>query len=62
MGNDVANCPFCEDGLIVAGFEPVCDQCHQKWDGSLEELSFGSRIDNNRYRKRIGLEELDDDY
>ena len=58
MSNDVADCPYCDDGLIVAGFmDCVCDRCGRlvKYD---ENLGFGARIDNNRYRRRNGMEEL----
>lgn len=55
MSNDVADCPYCDDGLITAGFEPICDRCGRKTE---YPISFESRIDNNRYRKRIGLKEL----
>ena len=58
MSNDVADCPYCDDGLITDGFDIcVCDRCGRlvKYD---EMLGFGARIDNNRYRKRNGLSEV----
>ena len=61
MSNDVADCPYCDEGLIVEGFEEcICDKCgrRMKYD---ETFGFGARIDNNRYRKRNGMEELNDD-
>lgn len=60
MSNDVADCPFCDEGLITEGFEVcVCDRCGKsmKYD---EMLGFGARIDNNRYRRRNGLKELEE--
>lgn len=60
MSNDVADCPYCDDGLITEGFDVCrCDRCGKsiKYD---EMLGFGARIDNNRYRRRNGLKELEE--
>ena len=45
MSNDVADCPYCDDGLITEGFDVCrCDRCGKsiKYD---EMLGFGARID-----------------
>ena len=55
MSNDVANCKYCEVGLLYQGFELICDRCGRKNE---YPVSFESRIENNRYRKRMGYEEL----
>lgn len=55
MSNNVADCEYCEDGLLTEGFELICDRCGRRNE---YPVLFEPRIDNNRYRKRIGLEEL----
>ena len=30
MSNDVASCPYCDDGLIIEGYDPICDRCGKK--------------------------------
>lgn len=60
MSNDVADCPYCDIGLITAGYETcVCDRCGRTMPYD-EMLGFGARIDNNRYRRRHGLKELEE--
>ena len=60
MSNDVADCPYCDDGLITDGYgDTHCDRCGRLVEYSFE-LGFGARIDNNRYRRRIGMEELEE--
>lgn len=60
MSNDVADCPYCDDGLLVEGWDVcVCDRCGKEIKYS-RCLGFSSRIDNNRYRRRIGIEELEE--
>ena len=58
MGNDVANCEYCEEGLLHEGFALFCDRCGHKHE---YPINFESRIENNRYRKRMGYEVLEDD-
>jgi len=61
MSNNVADCPYCEDGLLTEGYEVcICDRCGRRIIYN-ETLGFETRIDNNRYRKRNGMEELNDD-
>ena len=55
MSNNVADCEYCENGLLVEGFELICDRCGKKNEYPVD---FESRIENNRYRKRMGLSEL----
>lgn len=58
MSNDVANCPYCDDGLIAEGdYYCRCDRCGKIMKYS-EEYGFESRIENNRYRERIGLDKV----
>ena len=54
MSNDVADCKYCDDGLLTEGFELICDRCGMKNE---YPVSFESRIDNERYRKRMGYDD-----
>lgn len=52
MSNNVADCEYCEEGLVYEGFSLYCDKCGRKNE---YPVCFEPRIDNGRYRKRIGL-------
>ena len=57
MSNDVIECPNCEEGLLQFLVGPkgtgfYCDRCNY-FTESIDECFSESRIDNERYRKRI---------
>ena len=58
MSNDVADCPYCDTGWMTDGTEICrCNKCGKEIH--CDELDFESRIDNNRYRKSIGLSDVE---